>query len=208
MKFYLSSYLFGDHVEELKRMMPSNKKIGHINNAQDYSQWDPVRSNNNQIEQVEILNSLGFEAESLDLKNYFGKQDELESKLSSLGGLWISGGNTFVLRQAMALSGFDELFPKLQERKDFLYSGYSAGICILAPSLRTIDQVDDPFDYPYGSFTEPLWDGLGVFDYSFMPHYDSDHPESELIDAEIKRCEENNWPYKALRDGEVLIIEN
>ncbi|MEK9181876.1 MAG: hypothetical protein AAB786_02535 [Patescibacteria group bacterium] len=40
-----------------------------------------------------------------------------------------------------------------------------------------------------------------------MPHFDSDHPESEAINKEIEFCQQNNIPYKAIRDGEVIIIE-
>jgi len=40
-----------------------------------------------------------------------------------------------------------------------------------------------------------------------MPHWDSNHPESVDIDKEIAYCKENNIQYKAIRDGEVIIIE-
>jgi len=40
-----------------------------------------------------------------------------------------------------------------------------------------------------------------------MPHYDSDHPESELIEKEIQRCIDKKWLFKALKDGDVIIIE-
>ena len=40
-----------------------------------------------------------------------------------------------------------------------------------------------------------------------LPHYDSDHPESEDIAKEVEYCKNNNVPYKTLRDGEVIILE-
>ena len=39
-----------------------------------------------------------------------------------------------------------------------------------------------------------------------LPHYKSDHPESEDIDKEVEYCDKNNIPYKTLRDGEVMIL--
>ncbi|MEM9888985.1 MAG: Type 1 glutamine amidotransferase-like domain-containing protein [Bacteroidota bacterium] len=207
MKYYLSSYKFGNRLEDLKRLRPQNPKIGHINNSRDWVGADPKRATKHQNDEIEILNSIGFIAESIDLKKYFGKIAELRKKLNSLGGIWVSGGNTFVLRMAMKLSGFDKIFDELIKREDFLYGGYSAGICVLSESLESIDIVDDPRNFPYEGITEPIYEGLGVFNYSFMPHYDSDHFESEAIGKEIQRCINNKWLFKALRDGDVLIID-
>ena len=131
----------------------------------------------------------------------------MQTRLDTLGAIWISGGNTFVLRQAMRLSGFDELFESLKARQDFLYGGYSAGICVLSDTLKPIDQVDEPYNFPYSGIDEPIYEGLGVFNYSLMPHYDSDHFESQAVEKEIQRCIDKKWLFKALQDGEVLIIK-
>ena len=207
MKYYLSSYKFGDKIDDLKRLIPKNNKIGHINNAQDCLGYDVERTRKSQEDQMGYLNSPGFEAEPLDLRSYFYKPEALRDKISDLGALWVSGGNAFVLRMAMKLSGFDIIFQELKTRGDFLYAGYSAGICVLSKSLKAIDRVDDPKNFPYPEITRPIYKGLGVFDHAFMPHYDSNHFESEVIGKEIQRCIDNKWLFKALRDGEVIIIE-
>lgn len=209
MKFYLSSYGFGDEVETLKNMMPKNKKIGHINNARDFVGRDAARAEERQSIEIEELNAMGFKAEALDLKDYFKDYDALEKKLTSLGGVWVSGGNTFVLHQAMKLSGFDRIMKKeLLYRKNFLYGGYSAGICVLSTSLQAIKNVDDPNNFPYEGITTTDYEGLGFLNYAILPHYDSDHYESEAISKEIQRCIDNKWVFKAIRDGEVLIFED
>lgn len=207
MKYYLSSYKFGDNIQDLKRLQPANKKLGHINNSRDWVGADPKRAVAHQFKEMEFLDELGFQSEALDLKMYFGRAKALKEKLDSLGAIWVSGGNTFVLRQAMKLSGFDQLFPTLMAKKNFLYGGYSAGICVLSNTLKPIDIVDEPNNFPYEGIHEAIYEGLGVFDYSFMPHYDSHHFESEVIGKEIQRCIDNKWLFKALRDGDVLIIE-
>lgn len=207
MKFYLSSFRFGNKTEDLKRMKPANNKIAHINNARDWVGSDSEKAAKTQKNEIDFLNNLGFAAEPLDLKLYFKKKAELTDKINSLGALWVSGGNTFVLRMAMKLSGFDTIFETIKNKKDFLYGGYSAGICILSNSLKSIDQVDDPNNFPYEEINKPIYEGLGVFDYSFMPHYDSDHYESEAIAKEVDRCINNKWLFKALRDGDVIIEE-
>lgn len=206
MRFYLSSYELGNKTEELKKLVPRGK-IGYIPNARDFTGADPERKEKRNNKDMKSLHELGLEVELLDLKNYFGKQDELKNKLAELGAIFISGGNVFVLRQAMKLSGLDDILKELQNDKDFLYAGYSAAGCVLAPSLKAYSIVDDSTNTPYDELKETLWDGLGLVDFAFMPHFDSDHPESKAVGQEIDFCNKNNIPYKAIRDGEVIIIE-
>lgn len=108
----------------------------------------------------------------------------------------------------MHLSGFDVLLKELLQKEDFVYAGYSAGICVLAPDLKALQIVDDPSDKPYQELQEILWEGLGILDYMILPHYQSDHPESADIDKEVAFCEKNKIPFKTLRDGEVMIMES
>lgn len=203
MKFYLSSYKVGKETEKLKELA-SGKKIGFIPNSLDYV--EPKARQESNEKNIKDLSDLGIDVDILDLKDYFGKQKNLENKLDNLGGIWIRGGNTFVLRQAMKLSGFDDII-KNMNRNDFLYGGYSAGICVLAPSLKALQIVDKPDIMPYEESKEVVWDGLGILDYIILPHYKSDHPESADIDKEVEFCKKNNISFKTLRDGEVIIIE-
>lgn len=207
MKLYLSSIKFGDEVEKLKVMLPQGARIGHINNARDWTTADPQIRSQHQQQEIETLNSFGFQAEMLDLKDYFHKHSALRQKLAELDGVWVSGGNTFVLLQAMVLSGFDQIFQELKERKGFLYGGYSAGVCVLCDSLKYIQQVDDPNDFPYADNTETIWEGLNYFNYGMISHYRSDHYESEMVELEVENCIRNKWLFKALSDGEVIIID-
>ncbi|KHO48196.1 MAG: hypothetical protein QT00_C0001G0210 [archaeon GW2011_AR5] len=207
MKFYLSSYKLGNKSQQLARLMPNNKRIGYIPNACDYTKVDTKRRAKTDRETVAQLRKLGLEVEILDLKKYFGKQDKLREKLDELGGVFIRGGNTFILRQAMKLSGFDIIFEQLRKRKNFVYAGYSAGICVLAPDLKSLQIVDDPTDKPYRQLKRTIWKGLEALDYMILPHYRSGHPESASIDKEVAYCKKNKIPYKTLRDGEVIIIE-
>ena len=203
MLFYLSSYRIGKETEKLKELA-YGKKIGFIPNSLDFV--EPKARQESNTKHMKDLTDLGIDVETLDLKDYFGKKEDLEKKINNLGGVWIRGGNTFVLRQAMQLSGFDEIIKRM-ERKDFLYGGFSAGICVLAPSLKALQEVDDPSIMPYEEVKEVIWDGLGILYYIILPHYKSDHPESAAIDKGVDYCIKNNIPFKTLRDGEVIIIE-
>jgi dipeptidase E len=205
MKFYLSSYKIGNEGKKLKEMCPTDK-IFYIPNALDFTNKNKDRKKINMSNQMNELKQLGFEPEVLDLKNYFGKSKELYLKLDEIKAVWINGGNTYVLRQAMRLSGFDRYIQTNLE-SDFVYAGFSAAICILYKDMKSLQIVDDPNDFPYIELKETIWEGLGILDYMIMPHYRSDHPESEDVEKEVKYCIDNNIPYKTLRDGEVLILE-
>ncbi len=204
MRFYLSSYKLGEKKNRLPDLMPEeNYRIAYIPNALDFKQ-DKKRELVK--EGLQSLEELGLKVELLDLRNYFGRREELKEKIDSLGGIFVQGGNTFVLRQAMKLSGLDEIIHDLID-EDFLYAGYSAGICVLAPDFKALQQVDDPAQTPYKEIDEPIWTGLNILDYIILPHYRSDHPESEDIEKEAEYCEENDIPYKTLKDGKVIIMD-
>lgn len=205
MKFYLSSYKIGNEVEKLKSLIPDNKKTAFISNALDYSN-DIARRKEGEKSDIDQLREVGLDVELLDLRDYFGKKEDLEKKISEFGVIWVKGGNVFVLRQAMKLSGFDVILKGLISKKNILYGGYSAGICVLSPTLRGMDLVDNPNENPYKELKETIWDGLNIVDYSISVHYKSDHSESESANKEVEYYIDNKILFKALRDGEVIII--
>lgn len=208
MKMYLSSYELGNEANQhkLKEMLPTNKKVGYIFNAMDAGA-DPKRRAERIQRNMEELNALGFDSFELDLKAYFGKQEELASLIDTLGAIWVCGGNVFILRQAYRLSGFDEILINLSQQEDFLYGAYSAGCCVLSPSLKGLHLVDDASSMPYDELDEVIWEGLGIIDYAFLPHFDSDHGESSAINKVLAYCKANGLHYKTIRDGDVIIAE-
>lgn len=208
MKLYLSSYKLGNETETLKSWLASTqKRVGYVPNAFDFTSVSSEKRAEHMEFDMSELKALALRVEVLDLCDYFGKKDGLREKMAELDMLWVSGGNTFVLRQAMRLSGFDELIDELKMRDDFVYGAYSAGCCVLSPTLKGLQIVDDPYDFPYSEIHEPIWDGLGLIDYAFLPHFDSDHPESEDISKEVTYCKGNGIPFKTVRDGEVVAVE-
>lgn len=98
-------------------------------------------------------------------------------------------------------------FNRLHE-DDFVYSGYSAGVCVLAPTLKGLHIADDPQAMPKGYVPQIIWTGLGFIPYCVAPHYRSNHSESPLIEKEIEYFIEQKIPFVALRDGEALILDS
>jgi dipeptidase E len=206
MRLYLSSYGLGNHPQELVKLTGVNSKIAIIGNAGDY-----FGNKKERIESIKrqatSLSNIGLIPQEIDLRKYFGKEKELENKLNKFGAVWIKGGNTFVLRKAMKLSGFDKIIKKMLKKDEIVYAGYSAGWCILAPTLHGLETVDSPKEIPIGYPNGVIWSGLGIINYRACPHYKSDHPESVDVDKEVKFYKQNKIPYKVLRDGEIIVID-
>ncbi len=81
MKLYLSSYLFGEKIEELKAMLPKNARIGIIPNAKDgVAHIQEVHTNIIN----ECKNTLSVNTEIIDLQDYFTKQDILEDLIRNI----------------------------------------------------------------------------------------------------------------------------
>ena len=202
MKLYLSSYKIGDKVDELKKWINEHgNKICLIPNSRDIYPESERKEKGIQAD-VEELTNIGFEVTVISLKDYFDHKKELIKILDKFRAFYVIGGNVFALRQAMYLSGFDEYLKTIENDPNYLYAGYSAGICVLAKDMHGLEVCDDPNINPYGIDT--MWNGLGYFDYIFLPHYKSNHKETELIDTSVDYCNQHNIKYKTLSDGDVI----
>ena len=207
MLLYLSSYKLGNKTDELKKWIKeNNNKILVIPNALDALEDNDIKKEKI-LDRCKELESLGFEYKILDLRKYFGKKTEMLRDIQDYHAFYTLGGNVFVLRTAMKLSGFDEYLIKISKKTNYLYSGYSAGICVLTSKLNGSEKVDDCSQDPY-DYGNIIWDGIGLINYFPVPHFDTpEHPESHLIYVLVEYLTKNNTPYKTLKDGDV-IIEN
>jgi dipeptidase E len=207
MRLYLSSFRLGDHPEHLVALVGgTGRRTVVIANALD-DQPDIIRRTSTGTE-MRDLGQLGFDATELDLRGYFGDERRLRTDLAGVDLVWLRGGNTFLLRYALRDSGGDAVLRDLLAEDALTYGGYSAGCCVLAPSLRGLELVDDAsaVQQVYGS--DPVWDGLGLVDEAIVPHYESDHPESALIGILAQRYRDDGTPHRTLRDGQVLIVND
>lgn len=107
--------------------------------------------------------------------------------------------------RAMALSGFDALLQANKDDPSFLYAGYSAGVCVLCPSLRGIHLGDEPEAKAEGYTGGILWSGLGLISYYVVPHFRCGHFESDAMERVADFYEQQQLPYRTLADGEVII---
>lgn len=205
MKLYLSSYKLGTKTQELKDWLKEHgSEIAIIANSRDGIP-DTKEKEESLKRNILELEEIGFTVNKLDLKAYFYQEDKLKEALKDCHAVYVIGGNTFSLRLAMKYSGFDNYLKEQLDNDNFLYAGYSAGICVLAPTLIGLDIVDKPIN-PYDE-RPVIYEGLQILDYIPVPHYKSNHPESKLVDEVVSLFDKMKVNYKTLKDGEV-IIEN
>lgn len=204
MKLYLSSYRLGNDPKKLMELFSTNKKAAVIANAMDF--LEKSERNKSVQQETDDLTKLGLTTEELDLRDYFDKSKDLNNKLNSYGLIWVRGGNTFILRRAMAQSGFDKLLSKKDKDQDFVYAGYSAGACVISPTLRGLELVDNPHRIPERYNSNVIWNGVGIINFFIAPHYRSNHPESAMVEKVVEYYAKKKIPFKTLRDGEAIVV--
>jgi dipeptidase E len=206
MRLYLSSYRLGDRSGLLVELTGKGARTGVITNATDFIADDARAAYYRDVyDPIAALRDLGFDAARLDLRDYFAKPDALAGKLATLDFVWAVGGNAFLLRRAMRQSGFDRVALPLIEQDRLAYGGDSAGACVACPSLKGIDLMDEPEATAAGYDPAIIWDGLNLIGFHIVPHYESDHPESESAAKATAWMLDQAMPYRTMRDGDVVI---
>jgi dipeptidase E len=205
-RMYLSSYRLGDQSHQLPAMSGGSGPVGVICNALDAA---PADTRDRAIDfELDALAGLGIDAEEIDLRDYFADQRRCAEQLARYRMVWLRGGNVFVLRHALAYSGADAALTNLLRSDAIVYAGYSAGCCVLGPSLHGLDLIDDPDDTRRAYGLLPRWDGLGLLPYVIVPHYRSEHAESDAAELVARRYQAEGVPHRALRDGDVIVIDS
>lgn len=204
MRLYLSSFRLGSRHDLFASLSGANNRVALILSAGDA--WGDQAHAYRVIEQTAMFFETGMQVTDVDLRTYIERGNELERDLRTYGSVWVAGGNTFVLRRAMHDSGFDRIVTRMLRDDAIAYGGYSAGICVLAASLRGLELVDDPTEVEQAFQKDVIWDGLGILPYLPVPHFQSEHPESESIDEVVNFLKTEGLPHRILRDGEVIVI--
>lgn len=210
MKLYLSSYMIGDHPEQLVKMVGgTGARMAIVTNALDcISLEDQFAYARTQFDAVDYFARYGFDPSLVDLRFYFGRPEALRDMLRRYKVIWTLGGNAFLLRRAMRQSGFDVMIAGLLNA-GMVYSGWSAGACVAGTSLKAVALMDNPSQAAPGyPDDEPIWEGLGLVPFEVIPHYDSDHPEKDAAAAAIAWADAHGVEYRALRDGDVIVADD
>lgn len=207
MKLYLSSYRMGDDFDALVAALPRGAEVAVINNATDHIPDAERRAYAEQVFDVlEVFRERKLRPYELDLRTYFGRRAILFANMKSTRLVWACGGNAFLLRRAMRRSGFDEIVRRRLDEGSLIYGGWSAGAVVAGPDLHGIELMDDPAQLAEGYDAEVVWQGLGLIDYTIVPHFRSEHAEADAAERAAQAMLERGQPMRTLRDGQVVIV--
>ena len=206
MKAFLASDGIGNNAEALTNLWSEDsRRIGLIGNAVNYEEPDIYDAFI--AEQEAMLRSLGFEPDVMDLRDHFDKPGTAERRIrDSYAGVYVTGGNTFILARGLAQSGLDgEAVRRLFEDQGGtrrVWAAYSAGACILGKNIEHIKGADDETQVPALYQGEPVYKGLGMIAYEFVPHLDA--PDQHVL---TERLDKAQRAYVTLHDGDIMTID-
>lgn len=219
MHLFLASYRFGPEPSTFTRFLPPPARVAVLAAAVDA--WPQGARSSALTSDVAPLTELGYDVSELDLRRYDCDPDGVRAALRDFDAVWVRGGNTFVLRAQLARSGADLALTELVRGGKISYAGYSAGACVVGPTLRGLEHADDPAEVAlvanHATTAAVRWDGLGWIDTAIVAHAPSTDGFSNLgefsvedaasVRETIAALERAAAPYLTLADDEVLIVD-
>ena len=203
MKLFLSSYRAGNHADRLVGLFGIGAKVVVVSNAKDYKSEAERQQSIDDF--LRFLRELGFDVVDLDLRKYFGKTTDWAAYLAGFDAVWLAGGNTFVLRRALAKAGFDNAVIEYVRADKIAYGGESAGAIMATPDFIGVEFGDDPHVLPAG-YSEPTpKTGLSLVGYDIVPHYQSEWAGAAEMEAALRKA---GKAFKTLTDTQVIIVDD
>jgi dipeptidase E len=205
MRLFLSSYRFGADPAALLHVTGPPGPIAVIANAVDA--WPALARRSSVLSEFGPLRALGFDPVEVDLRNHLGAPESLRARLSDFRAVWVRGGNTFVLRAQLARCGGDAVLTELVRSGTLAYAGYSAGACVVTPTLRGVEFSDDPGEVEPTCGIEPRWDGLDLVDFAIVPHAGGSLLDDGGSTRAVDHLTHNGIAFRALTDDEVIVVD-
>lgn len=143
------------------------------------------------------LERFGCEARTLDLAEV--DADEVEAALGGLDGVFLTGGNSYLLLWHARRSGFAERVVPLVERGELLYVGTSAGAMVAGPDLAPAASLDNRREVPELESSQ----ALGLASFMVLPH--DENPEARARHDEIVAAHPS-VSFIRLRDGSAVLV--
>ena len=207
MRLFLSSHDFGNYKTELLKLTKNGRKTLIITNARDFLSDDEKQTVVSR--KLALFRDAGFEAEELDLRQYFGREEQLAEFIESYRPnlFFAIGGNVFLLSTAYRLSGFAEILLDDLKQDKYVYGGGSAGGIVTVKSLEYYGHgylTPEKVLEIYGA--DAVMDGLGLIDRYVVPH--ADEPKfSEATKKYYKRLNQDGRDILLINQNSAYIID-
>lgn len=173
-------------------------RVGYLNDASSpYAGADFVAAERQQLAE------LGYPLTDITVAD-FDDATAFSAALDGIDVVYVAGGNTFVLLDALRRHGADQVLAD-KVRAGLPYIGASAGSIVTGPSIEPISLMDDPTDAPeLASRT-----GLGLIDTVIIPHADGQLPPyPPALIHQIKQTYQTEYPLTFINDDQALLIEH
>ena len=124
--------------------------------------------------------------------------DDARAAVAAAGALFVGGGNTFRLLDALQRHDLLDVVRSRVERGELRYLGSSAGTNVAAPTIRTTNDMPIVQPRDFGAF--------GLVPFQINPHYlDADPSSTHMGETRAERLgqylEENETAVLGLREG-------
>lgn len=183
----VAGYGYLDHAErEIRRILEGRRRIAFI----------PFALSDHDAYTTKVRERLG--RMDLEVTQVHGREE-----IESAEAIFVGGGNTFRLLEALYARDLLESIRSRVRDHDVPYIGSSAGTNMAMPTIRTTN--DMPILYPRS------FDALGLVSYHINPHYLDPDPNSthkgETREERIREfLEENDSTVIGLREGTMLRV--
>jgi dipeptidase E len=144
--------------------------------------------------QLEIL---GCEVSTLELASTSARA--VEEALTRADGVFVAGGNSYLVLWHARRSGFAELVPPLVEAGSLIYAGTSAGAMLAGADLGPAESLDNRHEVPELESTR----ALGLVPFTVLPH--DQEPEATALHDEIVAAHPS-VQFTRLADGRAVIV--
>lgn len=115
--------------------------------------------------------------------------------------IYLSGGNTFYFLKSIQRQHFDHELKEYVARGGVL-AGLSAGAILMTPAITSASY--PKFDRDDNDVGITNLDALGLVDFEFFPHYDSEPEYSRELKKQSKLIK---WPIYGASDGGGIVVE-
>ena len=143
------------------------------------------------------LEALGCSLSTLDLAAV--EADELAAALGEVDGVFLTGGNSYLLLWHARRSGFAGRVVPLVERGQLLYAGTSAGAMVAGPDLGPAANLDNRREVPELESSA----AFGLAPFTVLPH--DNLPEARALHDEIEAAHPSTR-FVRLRDGKAVLV--
>lgn len=143
------------------------------------------------------LEFLGCEVSTLELAKVGA--DEVEAALRGLDGVFLAGGNSYLLLWHARRSGFADFVSPLVEGGELLYAGTSAGAMVAGPDLAPAANLDNRREVPELESSV----AFGFVPFTVLPH--DQEPEARELHDEIVDANPA-VPFVRLPDGRAVLV--